>query len=107
MVPVPPSRSGTESTAPEPLLSPRETEPDDAKRIGVLRAVLDGDQLTGEVMVPRMSGVVKISMTGSLGLEPLSEVTIGARGEFTLDAPDLEKIKGWIESALSAVAEAA
>lgn len=81
----------TQSTAPEPLLSPRETEPDDAKRIGVLRAVLDGDQLTGEVMVPRMSGVVKISMTGSLGLEPLSEVTIGARGEFTLDAPDLEK----------------
>lgn len=78
------------STAPEDGQPDWEEDADPTNRHGVLRAVLEGDELTGQVLTPRMSGRVLAWQMTSKGPEPLGAVDLEERGCFTLAAPGLE-----------------
>lgn len=79
------------SEPPEPQ-APIEEEAEDNDRIsGVLRAVLEADQLTGEVLTPRMSGAVSVFHVTTAGPEPLAETALSAEGSFRISAPALEE----------------
>lgn len=64
------------------------------ERLGVLRAVLDADELTGEVLVPRMSGSVSVSYVTGMGTECIGNTEMSANGAFRIVAPALEE-RSW------------
>lgn len=67
----------------EPDASPQE-------RVGVLRAVLDGDAVMGTVVCPVMSGPARLECaTGGASLD-LGPVSLDAQGRFEASAPELE-----------------
>jgi hypothetical protein len=82
----------SEPLEPRPILDGDEEK--DEPRSGVLRAVLDADVVTGEVMTPKMTGPVSIYCLSSLGHELLADVTLEPRGGFHFSAPGLE-IHAW------------
>ena len=57
---------------------------------GVLRAILDADKVTGQVLTPKMSGTVSVYHLGSTGPAHLATAQLATDGEFTFSAPDLE-----------------
>ena len=61
---------------------------------GVLRAVLDGDEIQGEILTPAMSGVISVFYVSTLAPEPLGNVTLSADRRFQITAVSLEK-KSW------------
>lgn len=61
------------------------------KQVGVLRAVLEGDEVIGQVLTPTMSGSVSLYHLAAVGPEPLAETVLDAEGTFKIAAPDLEK----------------
>lgn len=63
----------------------------DLKKTGVLRAVLEGDDMVGQVLTPTMSGVVTAYHLAAVGPEPLAETVLDESGGFRFAAPDLEK----------------
>jgi hypothetical protein len=65
------------------------------KPIGVLRAVLDADELAGEVLVPRMSGSVSVSYVTGMGEERIGNTDISTDGAFRIEAPALEE-RSWL-----------
>lgn len=65
------------------------------KSVGVLRAVLDADELAGEVLVPRMSGAVSVSCMTGMGAERIGNTDISADGAFRIEAPALEE-QSWL-----------
>jgi hypothetical protein len=67
------------------------TEEDKENQVGVLRAVLDGDKLVGQVLIPTMNGTVTISHAGLIGPETLADAMIDSQGRFTIKTPNLEK----------------
>lgn len=81
------------SEPPEPLAALDEDKEDEEESRGVLRAVLDGDEIQGEILTPAMSGVLSVFYVSSLAPEPLGKVTISDR-RFQISAASLEK-KSW------------
>ena len=57
---------------------------------GVLRAVLDADEITGQVLTPKMSGTVSVYHLGNAGPALLYTTQLAPDGAFTITAPDLE-----------------
>lgn len=66
----------------------------DGKTSGVLRAVLEQDDLTGEVLTPKMSGPVAVYHLAAIGPEFLAETTLAPDGAFRIRAPRLEE-RSW------------
>jgi hypothetical protein len=73
-----------------------EAEVDDEAdtRIGILRAVLEGERVAGQVMVPRMKGAAHLSVVRTAGYDDLGEVLIDSEGKFEAVASDLE-MQSW------------
>jgi hypothetical protein len=71
-----------------------EKNEDDRKKLGVLRAVLEGERITGQVITPVMAGGVSVFQRTSLGLEQLGEADLQAGATFSLKAPRLE-LQSW------------
>jgi hypothetical protein len=65
------------------------------KTVGVLRAVLDADELAGEVLVPRLSGAVSVSYVTGMGTELIGTTDVSADGAFRITAPALEE-RSWL-----------
>jgi len=82
------------SEPPEPLAALNEDNEEEEENRGVLRAVLDGDEIHGEILTPAMSGVVSAFYVSSLAPEPLGKVTLSADRRFQISAASLEK-KSW------------
>ena len=62
----------------------------DETHVGVLRATLDADEVTGQVLTPKMSGTVSVYHLGNT--DPAFPMTtqLAPDGTFTITAPDLE-----------------
>lgn len=58
---------------------------------GVLRAVLDADELAGSVLTPKMTGPVTVFLVTATGSEEVAETTLSAEGAFRVTAPLLEE----------------
>jgi hypothetical protein len=85
---------GWSFVAAEPPVAQTQPEVDDKTehaRAGVLRAVLDTDEVTGQVLTPKMSGPVSVYHLAAIGPELLSETMLRPDGSFCIIAPDLEK----------------
>lgn len=63
----------------------------DDQTSGVLRAVLEADEVMGEVLTPKMSGPVSIYHLATIGPELLAETTLAPDGAFRISAPRLEE----------------
>ena len=61
------------------------------KHVGVLRAILDADEVTGQVLTPKMSGTVSVYRFGNAGPNLLVTTPLAPDGVFTIAAPDLER----------------
>ena len=72
---------------------------DDEEIVGVLRAVLDADEVVGEVLVPKMSGTLSVFRVTTLGLDPLGEANLSSERTFRINAPALEE-QSWREGRL-------
>ena len=62
----------------------------DETHVGVLRAVLNADEVTGQVLTPTMSGTVSVYHLGNTGPALLDTTQLAPDGAFTITAPDLE-----------------
>ena len=62
----------------------------DETHVGVLRAILDADELTGQVLTPTMSGSVSVYHLGNTGPAFLVTTPLAPDSAFTITAPDLE-----------------
>jgi len=60
-------------------------------RAGVLRAVLESDDVVGQVLTPSMSGAVQVYHMAAIGPELLAETELDDTASFKFAAPDLEK----------------
>ena len=58
--------------------------------VGVLRAVLDGDKATGQVLTPKMTGTVSVYHLGNTGPDFLATTRLSPNGGFAITTPDLE-----------------
>lgn len=67
-----------------------ESEPDET-RVGVLRATLDANQLTGQVLTPQMSSTATIFQLSNTGPALLANTEIALDGKFSIAAPNLER----------------
>ncbi len=76
---------------PEPMSATVDAEKEELNRVGVLRAVLDGDQVTGQVLTPRMSGDASVYHLAALGPELLANAVLDSEGVFCITALGLEK----------------
>lgn len=73
-----------------PPIEPDETA-DGPSRPGVLRAVLEGDRLVGQVVVPRLTDEAVLSVATPAGYTDLGTVQLDGEGRFSAHAPDLER----------------
>lgn len=60
------------------------------RKVGVLRAALDADRLSGRVITPQMTGAASVALETFAGLNTLGTVTIDSDGRFDIPAPGLE-----------------
>ena len=67
---------------------------DDDAPLGVLRAVLEGDEVIGKVLTPVMKGPVSVFYIDSVGPELLGEVSLTSDATFRIKAAGLEE-KSW------------
>jgi hypothetical protein len=82
------------SDPPELRVMPDEDLEGDLEMSGVLRAVLEGDRLLGQVFTPAMSGAVSIFQLTTEGAVELGEAALGPDATFSLGAPGLE-VQSW------------
>lgn len=66
---------------PELLTFTQEIGEDEQTRAGVLRAELQGDQLIGHVLTPRMSGAAEIFHIAAVGPEYLADAVLDSEGK--------------------------
>ncbi len=66
-----------------------ETEGEET-HIGVLRAVVDADEVTGQILTPKMSGTVSVYCLSNAGAALIGATQLAPNGGFTITAPDLE-----------------
>jgi hypothetical protein len=83
------------SEAPEPQAALDADSDDEEQRRGVLRAVLDADEVQGKVLTPAMSGIVSVFHVSTLGPELLAQTSLSADGRFQVSTPMLEE-KSWV-----------
>jgi hypothetical protein len=76
----------------EPQTQTDDIKEDEKEKFGVLRAVLDADDMRGHVLTPKMSGAVSVYHVATLGPELLAETTLGPDGSFSISAPNLERL---------------
>jgi hypothetical protein len=80
-----------------PVQFPQESdqnEEDKQNKIGVLRAVLEGDRIHGLVLEPSLSGEARLSVVLSASSIDLGTVALEASGSFEATAPNLE-MQSW------------
>jgi hypothetical protein len=77
-----------------PAAAPDDEQEEPSRSTGVLRAVLDADQLTGEVLTPKVTGSATVFMLAGTGPEKLAEATLSSGGRFSVSAPLLEE-RSW------------
>lgn len=75
---------------PQPALENEDEK--DLQKCGVLRAVLDGDSLRGEVLTPAMIGKLNVSYLAGAGEQALGTATLSADRRFEISAPALEDL---------------
>lgn len=81
--------------APE-LQTALDDQPDnDEQALGVLRAVLEADEVAGEVLVPKMTGPAFVFHVTPVGLELLGQTNLSTDGAFRISAPALEE-RSWV-----------
>lgn len=73
--------------SPPELKGSLEQEHDETGEIGILRAVLEGEHIAGEVLTPLMRGRVSAFQITTEGSRKLSEVELVDHGKFRVDAP--------------------
>jgi hypothetical protein len=78
------------SEPPELHMVPDEGPADDSETLGVLRAVLEGERIVGQVLTPKMIGGISVFQLTSEGAAKLGEAIVASDTTFTLDAPGLE-----------------
>lgn len=84
----------------EPSAKPVSTPPandelEDAQhRVGILRAVLEGERIVGQVITPRLSGEAQLSVATTAGFADLGGINIDAEGKFEAAAANLE-MQSW------------
>jgi hypothetical protein len=83
------------SEPPEIQAALDEEQDTEDKPVGVLRAMLDADELAGAVLAPRMSGSVSVSYVTGMGAERIGNAEISADGTFRIAAPALEE-QSWL-----------
>jgi hypothetical protein len=76
---------------PDPQAEPEDTTDSGEASSGVLRATLEGDEVTGQVLTPKMSGPVSVYHLSTMGPELLGNTMLGPDEVFRITAPDLEK----------------
>lgn len=72
-------------------------EPDsdiDGALPGVLRAALEGDLISGQVLTPIMTGKASAFQITAEGQRPLGEIKLNGPAKFQITAPDLE-VQSW------------
>lgn len=84
---------------PELRVAPNEDPNDDPEVPGVLRAVLEGERIAGQVLTPAMSGTLSVFQLTTEGTQKLGEATLGPDATFNLGAPGLE-VQSWKGSRL-------
>jgi hypothetical protein len=82
------------SEAPELRLPADEEPEEDSDTVGILRAVLDGDRITGQILTPEIGGLVSIFQLTTEGPVGLGKTTLGPSASFDLKAPGLE-VQSW------------
>jgi hypothetical protein len=83
------------SEPPELRGAPDEEPDNDLAVSGVLRAVLNGERILGQVLTPQMSGAASVFHLTTEGAKALGETTIGTDdAAFNLSAPGLE-VESW------------
>lgn len=70
-----------------------DSEQEDAQ-IGILRAVLAGDHLKGQVLTPKLLGEAVVSQVTIEGPQPLGKIELSDEGTFLIAAPGLE-VHSW------------
>lgn len=75
---------------PQPALETDDDE--DLQKCGVLRAVLDGDSLQGEVLTPAMTGALNVSYLSGAGEQALGAAALSPDRRFEISAPALEDL---------------
>lgn len=92
--------------APELVESQESQEEVEGSLHGILRAVLEGDVISGQVLTPSMSGEASVFQVTARGREMLGETGLGDLGKFRLSAPGLE-VQSWTGGRLVLRVEAA
>jgi hypothetical protein len=87
------------SETPDAQASLEDESQEDEQRRGILRAVLDVDELHGEILTPAMNGIVSVFHFSNLGPELLGETKLSDDGRFQVHAPALEQ-KSWLAGRL-------
>jgi hypothetical protein len=87
------------SDPPELRVAPVEEPEENPEVSGVLRAILDGERILGQVLTPAMRGAVSVFQLTTEGAEELGEATVGPDATFSLGAPGLE-VQSWKGSRL-------
>ena len=62
---------------------------------GVLRAVLEADEVSGKVLTPAMAGQVSVFHLTTMGPELLAKTSLSTEGDFRISAPALEE-RSWL-----------
>lgn len=81
----------TPAERPEPQGSFDAADDKVSNRAGVLRAVLEGDEVVGEVLTPNMNGSVLVFHLAAIGPELLGETELDDESRFRFAAPGLER----------------
>ena len=86
----------TFSTTAPPELRPANSDEDhnENEACGVLRAVLEGDEILGKVLTPRISGEVEVLQRTTEGMRVLGRTFLSEDGNFEFKAPSLE-LEAW------------
>jgi hypothetical protein len=79
---------------PELTTSAEEDSEQEDSQVGILRAVLTGDRLKGQVLTPKMMGAAVISQVTTEGPQTLGELNLSGDGTFSIAAPGLE-VHSW------------
>jgi hypothetical protein len=82
------------SDPPELRPASDEVVEEDSEVSGVLRAILEGERITGQILTPKMNGIVTVFQLTTEGAEELGRVTLQEDASFNLRAPGLE-LQSW------------
>lgn len=75
---------------PDPSVDLETEGEDEETHAGVLRAVVDADEVTGQILTPKMTGTVSVYHLGDTGPSFLTTTELAPDGSFRLTAGNLE-----------------